>query len=293
MAGLELGGRTAGDLLSQLSGLPVLFVRKAAKEYGTCRLAEGGEVEGRRLAVIEDVVTSGGQVVESCRALRERGAEISRRPVRHRPRVGRRRGPGRGGVGAFIAVHDRASSARRPGSRCRAPEAVPSRAGCGSRAGAGARPGPPSRSLPLGGEEHDRVAVRDRLAVLEADLGHVAVKRPGQDRLVFEPGQRLAAGVQPRWSRPGGVTTPWRRSISWCAAAGRAGPAARSGRGRDRGRDQAPDSAGDQQAPDPARAPGPTRAGADGLPPGARDRPAAFPPEPRRSPPPRPPAPNM
>ena len=52
--------------------------RKAAKDYGTRRLAEGGEVDGRRLAVVEDVVTSGGQLIASCRDLRERGAEIVR-----------------------------------------------------------------------------------------------------------------------------------------------------------------------------------------------------------------------
>jgi orotate phosphoribosyltransferase len=61
---------------SQISGMPTLFVRKQAKTYGTCRLAEGGEVDGQRLVVIEDVVTSGGQVIDSCRALRERGAQI-------------------------------------------------------------------------------------------------------------------------------------------------------------------------------------------------------------------------
>ncbi len=61
----------------QLSGLPALFVRKKAKDYGTCRLAEGGEVGGRRLAVIEDVVSSGGQLIESCAALRELGADIA------------------------------------------------------------------------------------------------------------------------------------------------------------------------------------------------------------------------
>jgi len=77
VAGLELGGVPLATMISQLSGLPTLFVRKAAKEYGTCRLAEGGEVQGRRVAVVEDVVTSGGQVVESCRALRERGAEVA------------------------------------------------------------------------------------------------------------------------------------------------------------------------------------------------------------------------
>lgn len=77
LAGLELGGVPLAAVVSQLSGLPALFVRKQRKTYGTRRLAEGGEVAGRRLAVIEDVLTSGGQVIASCRALRERGAEIA------------------------------------------------------------------------------------------------------------------------------------------------------------------------------------------------------------------------
>jgi orotate phosphoribosyltransferase len=76
VAGLELGGVPLATMVSQVSGLPTLFVRKAPKDYGTCRLAEGGQVAGRRLAVIEDVVTSGGQLIESCAALRERGADI-------------------------------------------------------------------------------------------------------------------------------------------------------------------------------------------------------------------------
>jgi orotate phosphoribosyltransferase len=76
LAGLELGGVPLATVASQLSGIPTLFVRKQAKTYGTCRLAEGGEVDGLRLVVIEDVVTSGGQVIDSCRALRERGAQI-------------------------------------------------------------------------------------------------------------------------------------------------------------------------------------------------------------------------
>jgi len=76
LAGLELGGVPLAVMLSQLSGLPLLSVRKKAKEYGTRRLAEGGEVAGRRLVVIEDVVTSGGQVVASTEDLRALGAEI-------------------------------------------------------------------------------------------------------------------------------------------------------------------------------------------------------------------------
>ena len=77
LAGLELGGVPLATVLSQLTGLPAGFVRKQAKPYGTRRLAEGFDVEGRRLVVVEDVVTSGGAVVDSCRALRAEGAEVA------------------------------------------------------------------------------------------------------------------------------------------------------------------------------------------------------------------------
>jgi orotate phosphoribosyltransferase len=51
-------------------------VRKEAKSYGTCQLAEGGVVDGRRLVVVEDVVTSGGQVIASAGDLRSLGARV-------------------------------------------------------------------------------------------------------------------------------------------------------------------------------------------------------------------------
>jgi orotate phosphoribosyltransferase len=76
LAGLELGGVPLATALSLRTGLPALFVRKQAKTYGTCRLAEGGEVAGRRLLVVEDVVTSGGQVLASCGELRAAGAVV-------------------------------------------------------------------------------------------------------------------------------------------------------------------------------------------------------------------------
>jgi orotate phosphoribosyltransferase len=77
LAGLELGGVPLATVCSQLSGLPTRFVRKQAKSYGTRMLAEGGDLDGLRIVVIEDVITSGGQVIESCRALRARGAIIA------------------------------------------------------------------------------------------------------------------------------------------------------------------------------------------------------------------------
>lgn len=76
LAGLELGGVPIAVALSQVTGLPTLFVRKEAKSYGTAKLAEGGPVGERRITVVEDVVTSGGQVILSCGDLRERGADI-------------------------------------------------------------------------------------------------------------------------------------------------------------------------------------------------------------------------
>ena len=71
-----LGGIPLATIVSQISGLPALFVRQQPKRYGTCRLAEGGEVAGRRVAVVEDVVTSGGAVIAACNALRELGADV-------------------------------------------------------------------------------------------------------------------------------------------------------------------------------------------------------------------------
>lgn len=76
LAGLELGGVPLATVLSQVTGRPARFVRKEAKPYGTMRLAEGGDIEGVRLLVIEDVVTSGGQVRASVADLRARGAIV-------------------------------------------------------------------------------------------------------------------------------------------------------------------------------------------------------------------------
>jgi len=76
LAGLELGGIPLVTMLSQVTALPALFVRKAAKDYGTCKLAEGGEVKGRKLVIVEDVVTSGGQILLSAAELRKLGAHI-------------------------------------------------------------------------------------------------------------------------------------------------------------------------------------------------------------------------
>ncbi|MEP7113237.1 MAG: phosphoribosyltransferase family protein, partial [Ilumatobacteraceae bacterium] len=76
LAGLELGGVPIATALSLRTGIPAAFVRKEAKSYGTAQLAEGADVAGRRVTVIEDVITTGGQVVISTGQLRDLGAIV-------------------------------------------------------------------------------------------------------------------------------------------------------------------------------------------------------------------------
>ncbi|WP_445259084.1 orotate phosphoribosyltransferase [Nocardioides aurantiacus] len=76
LGGLELGGVPIATVLSARTSLPALFVRKEAKRYGTCKLAEGPDVAGRRVTLVEDVITTGGAVRDATRALREAGAVV-------------------------------------------------------------------------------------------------------------------------------------------------------------------------------------------------------------------------
>jgi orotate phosphoribosyltransferase len=76
LGGLEMGGIPIVTVLSAQSRLPALFVRKEAKTYGTCKLAEGPDVAGRRVTLVEDVITTGGAVRNATLALRDAGATV-------------------------------------------------------------------------------------------------------------------------------------------------------------------------------------------------------------------------
>jgi orotate phosphoribosyltransferase len=77
LGGLELGGIQLVTMLSQATGIPALFVRKQAKDYGTGRLGEGGDPAGRTVALVEDIITTGGAVIAAARALRDLGATVT------------------------------------------------------------------------------------------------------------------------------------------------------------------------------------------------------------------------
>lgn len=65
LAGLEMGGIPVVTMLSQVTGIPAAFVRKEAKTYGTCKYAEGPALIGKKVAIIEDVVSSGGAIIDA------------------------------------------------------------------------------------------------------------------------------------------------------------------------------------------------------------------------------------
>lgn len=76
LAGLELGGVPIATALSLVTGIPTAFIRKEAKEYGTCQFAEGAEIKNKKICIIEDVITTGGQVILSAEDLKNSGAHI-------------------------------------------------------------------------------------------------------------------------------------------------------------------------------------------------------------------------
>tara|TARA_Y100000589_G_C27095925_1_gene605921 strand:- start:152 stop:700 length:549 start_codon:yes stop_codon:yes gene_type:complete len=77
LAGAELGGIPLVTTAAMASGLPCLFVRNQKKDYGTAQRFEGVMNEGDHIVLLEDVATTGGQVLEAARDLQEAGGRIS------------------------------------------------------------------------------------------------------------------------------------------------------------------------------------------------------------------------
>ncbi len=76
LAGAELGGIPLVTAASLASGLPTLFIRNQKKDYGTAKQLEGRLDPGDRVALLEDVCTTGGQVLEAARVIESAGGQI-------------------------------------------------------------------------------------------------------------------------------------------------------------------------------------------------------------------------
>ena len=73
LAGLEMGGIPVVTVMSQITGLPTAFLRKEPKTYGTFRYAEGAVLKNKNVVLVEDVVSSGGAILDAVAALRRDG----------------------------------------------------------------------------------------------------------------------------------------------------------------------------------------------------------------------------
>lgn len=78
LAGVELGAVPLVVATALATGLPYVIVRKSAKEHGSSagRSIEGNLEKGERVALVEDVVTTGTQAVRAARNLEETGSEV-------------------------------------------------------------------------------------------------------------------------------------------------------------------------------------------------------------------------
>ncbi len=78
LAGLEVGGIPIATAMGLMRNIPMTFVRKVAKEYGTAKIVEGADIKNKNVLIVEDVVTSGGQIILSTKELRNLGANITK-----------------------------------------------------------------------------------------------------------------------------------------------------------------------------------------------------------------------
>ncbi len=78
IAGAELGGVALAAATSMASSLPFIIVRNARKDYGTSNAFEGLLNDNDHILLVEDIATTGGQVLEAAKLLTERGAHVER-----------------------------------------------------------------------------------------------------------------------------------------------------------------------------------------------------------------------
>ncbi len=77
IGGIEAAGIPHSAALGYATGLPSIFIRKQAKEHGKRNRIEGGDVAGKRVLLVEDLVTTGSSSLSGVTALREAGATVT------------------------------------------------------------------------------------------------------------------------------------------------------------------------------------------------------------------------
>jgi orotate phosphoribosyltransferase len=78
IAGAELGAVPLAAATSLACGKPFVIIRNSKKDYGTSKLIEGILNPGETVLIVEDVLTTGGQVLEAAHTLIDAGAKVDR-----------------------------------------------------------------------------------------------------------------------------------------------------------------------------------------------------------------------
>lgn len=76
VSAVPTGGLPFGTLLAHKLGTPLTYVRKKGKSHGEERQVEGKMEKGDRALVVDDIITTGGSVVEAVRSVRENGGKV-------------------------------------------------------------------------------------------------------------------------------------------------------------------------------------------------------------------------
>jgi orotate phosphoribosyltransferase len=78
VAGPALGAVPIATAVALNSGIPMLMIRKAQKDYGTSKLIEGELKVGDRVIVVEDVTTTGNSLLKAIKAVVDNGGTLER-----------------------------------------------------------------------------------------------------------------------------------------------------------------------------------------------------------------------
>ena len=76
LMGTSTAGIAHAALTAQILALPMGYVRGEAKSHGRTNRIEGKLEKGQKVLVVEDLISTGGSVIEVVNALREEGAEV-------------------------------------------------------------------------------------------------------------------------------------------------------------------------------------------------------------------------
>ena len=76
LMGTSTAGIAHAAITAHLMGLPMGYVRSGAKDHGRQNQIEGRLLPGQKVVVVEDLISTGGSVIEVVNVLREAGAEV-------------------------------------------------------------------------------------------------------------------------------------------------------------------------------------------------------------------------